>query len=167
MQRSPSSCANFSWAAMALIATLGAVHCASGFRPCSEGGDVSWPGINLKEMGDQYCLQTRGEGTRENKGPFLNEGRYRLYDKQGKVVVEGEFRKGQKHGAWTQFDPATGKRILEKFYDNGADITPPQKVSTVEKPEFSRMNSLSSPSPSPSGFSTLDSSQMVNPYSKP
>lgn len=150
--------------AIAILLLLSA--CASGFRPCSEGGDVSWPGINIKEMGDQHCLQSRGEGLRDQKGPFLNEGRYRLYDKPGKLILEGEFRKGQKHGAWTQYAP-DGKKILEKFYDNGADITPPAKDAKIEKPEFSRMNSLSTPNPTPSGFSTMDSSQVVNPYSKP
>ncbi|MGE0616755.1 MAG: toxin-antitoxin system YwqK family antitoxin [Bacteriovoracia bacterium] len=93
--------------------------CATGVRPCSQGGDATWiPEIDKKIRGDQICYQRTFDGVELNDGVFLQKY------KSGKTAVEGQFVRGKRHGTWVQYDEK-GNRILEKYYEMGVEKAPP------------------------------------------
>ncbi len=107
---------------LALAATLSA--CATGFRPCQNGGDTTWNNLPpKKERGDVHCYQKIIDGE------YQNHGRYIQYDLKGKILLEGEFHEGKKHGTWIQYGP-DGDRISEKYFENGVE-----KPATMPPPK--------------------------------
>ena len=102
-----------------LILLFFASACSSGYKPCAQGGDVTWAN---KIHGDRVCYQKR-----QKDGTYLNEGHYRQYYDNGKIAIEGQFKDGKKEGIWTQYDEK-GEANLEKYYEKGVEKSPPADV---------------------------------------
>ena len=101
---------------LVLVLALTLAACATPSKPCQEGGDVLWDwGPAQPVKGNKQCLQVQGPG-----GKWINHGRYVIWHPNGKVALEGNFKDGFKEGKWTQFDE-TGKKVLERVYENGAE----------------------------------------------
>jgi len=84
-------------------------------KPCTEGGDVSWP---AQVKGDKVCRKKK-----LSDGRTVNHGYYAQKDEDGRVIIEGAFSEGLKDGVWVQYSPE-GKPLLEKHYKNGIEINP-------------------------------------------
>jgi hypothetical protein len=85
------------------------------FRPCSEGGDVSWePAIKKEKTGNRSCRQI------EVKGKYINDGQYYQYYPNGKPAIDGQFKDGLRTGKWTQFDEE-GKKFFIREYEKGEE----------------------------------------------
>lgn len=88
-------------------------NCSLQNQPCSEGGDVSWdPPIT----GNMECYQKKGP-------PFvhLNHGRFRQWNKDGKLVLTGSFTDGKRDGQWVYLNEK-GETLSEKNYLNGIEV---------------------------------------------
>lgn len=81
-------------------------------KPCSSGGDVSWPG---EFKGDKKCQKKTLKS-----GDVVNHGRYTAYFSSGRPGLIGSFYDGKKHGIWSQYNEK-GEKILEKYYDHGVE----------------------------------------------
>ena len=108
--------------------------CASGTKPCSQAGDVSWT-PPLKRT-DRRCAQTRLPN-----GQFVNQGRYEEFNQAGELVLEGQFEKGKKTGLWIQYDGKTHP-IAEKRFESGVETgtvsdSGPGFTSAVQSPSIS------------------------------
>src|SRR5690606_37127443 len=90
--------------------------CATGSKPCHEGGDVSWEWKGEPSKGNRQCLQHK-----DKAGRWVNHGRYVVWFPDGEVALEGNFKEGLKEGKWVQYD-RTGKKILEKEFEGGTEI---------------------------------------------
>jgi hypothetical protein len=89
-------------------------------RPCTRGGELSWPS---QIRGDKICQQTKlPDGRKVNHGRFVQ--RYG----NGKIALEGEYNDGLMHGRWTQYSPE-GKSLLEKNFHNGIEIFPSARAT--------------------------------------
>lgn len=125
---------------LGLLAGLAFTSCATGYKPCSAGGDINtnFTGtpIDPKEIGNSYCLQKKGPGK-----TFLNHGRYQLYSKTGVLLGEGEFQEGLKEGTWIQYD-MKGEKVAERIFLKGVDKTPAPRTENYDpnadtRPRFS------------------------------
>ena len=92
-------------------------------RPCSSGGDVSWPG---EFKGDKKCQKKKLKST----GDEVNHGRYTAYFSNGRPGLIGSFYEGKKHGIWSQYNEK-GEKILEKYYDHGVEKMSPLGIEPV------------------------------------
>ena len=99
-----------------LISLAALLSACATTKPCSKGGDVSWPN---PIQGDKVCYQKT-----DKNGLTVNEGNYRQHYADGKVAVEGEFKNGKRDGFWYQYDES-GNKTLEKYYEDGVEKAPP------------------------------------------
>ncbi len=99
---------------MALGLLAGLPACASGTKPCSQAGDVSW--VPPLKRTDRRCAQRRLPD-----GKYVNQGRYEEFNEAGELVLEGQFENGKKTGLWTQYD-GKNHRIAERRFENGIDV---------------------------------------------
>jgi hypothetical protein len=136
-----------------LLSLLLATGCSTTWRPCEEGGDVSW---NPPIQGNRRCSQRKDES-----GRFINHGEFFQYYEDGKVAIHGHFREGQRTGTWTLYD-ATGKKSLQKWYHKGVELPAPiprgvsddeyleaflKQTQTVTAPQFQFKKIETPPSP--------------------
>ena len=98
--------------------------CATGdLHPCVRGGDPSHEKVSLSgvpngevKIGTRQCVQRKLPG-----GAYLNDGRYREWHPNGKLLVEGEYKMGKKHGKWREWD-LDGKPGSEHWYEDGKEV---------------------------------------------
>ncbi|OFZ00060.1 MAG: hypothetical protein A2Z97_16215 [Bdellovibrionales bacterium GWB1_52_6] len=90
---------------------------AKAHRPCSEGGE---PSREKTIRGTKQCLQVR-----DRNGKFVNDGDFVEWHPNGQRAGEGEYKMGAKHGKWTEWDER-GKKISEKYFENGSPVNPPR-----------------------------------------
>lgn len=83
-------------------------------RPCTEGGDLS--GYETIK-GNKQCVQRPAKD-----GRYRNDGKFMQWHPNGVLAVEGEFRDGQKHGTWVEYN-TSGKPIRERYYEYGIEKT--------------------------------------------
>jgi hypothetical protein len=100
--------------------------CSSLARPCHEGGDLSWPGLSRELRGDIHCRQKKVANR------YVNHGRFFVYSRAGKVLLEGEFFEGKRQGTWVQYDDQ-GAKLAEKFFDNGMEKTSTAAPAATQK----------------------------------
>lgn len=100
--------------------------CAVTTKPCSFGGDTSWPN---KIHGDQHCFHKKNEAGKE-----VNWGRYFIKHPNGKIALEGYFVNGEKSGTWSQYNE-NGKLIIEKYYENGVEKAKPLPPASKDAPK--------------------------------
>ncbi len=101
---------------LSLFVLLNTVGCTTTWRPCQDGGDVTWdPPIK----GNRQCAQWK-----DKTGNFVNHGQFLQYDESGRLVVEGDFREGKRSGAWTEYDKE-GKKSRQKWYYKGVELPGP------------------------------------------
>lgn len=102
----------FAWATGLVL-----VACASTFKPCSQGGDVSWyPPVK----GDMRCQQRE-----DQSGRVVNHGSFRQLNAKGRVILEGAFEEGRKNGVWVQYNER-GEKIAERYFEKGVEKTVPR-----------------------------------------
>ncbi len=82
--------------------------------------------------GDKVCYQKQLPN-----GKVVDNGRYIQYFPSGKLFLEGNFKEGEKDGYWFQYDEK-GKKVLEKYYENGMERMPPTNTSGGSPPASSR-----------------------------
>jgi len=98
-----------------IVGALG-LGCAGGKiqRPCTWGGE---PAREKPAGGTKQCLQQRNKAT----GEWENSGQYLEWYASGRKALEGEYRRGRKHGKWSEWDES-GKLISEKFFEDGVVV---------------------------------------------
>ena len=101
---------------VAILGVLFFLGCSTTSRPCSQYGDTAWNGIPAPD-GDMTCKQSK-----QADGSMLNDGSFKRFWKNGKLGLQGQFRKGKKHGIWFVFDE-TGKKVQEKFFRDGIETS--------------------------------------------
>ena len=94
-----------------LLTSTNLVGCAIS-RPCTEGGDTQWQPLLL---GDKHCSQKKARD-----GSLVNDGPYQVVDKNGKILLDGQFADGLKEGTWIQFDEK-GHKIIERHFEAGVE----------------------------------------------
>jgi hypothetical protein len=87
-------------------------------RPCSEGGQPPRE-TSIPFKGTKRCFQVKDES-----GKYVNHGKYFEWFGSEKIAITGEYKLGKKSGRWIEYDE-TGKKISDKYYDEGKEIPRP------------------------------------------
>lgn len=95
--------------------------CASGGKPCTEGGDTKWNNPDTPVFGIKKCDQTKSA-----EGKYVNHGSYKVMSEKGNPLLEGQFMNGKKHGTWSQYNEK-GEKVMERYFDQGVEKMAPSK----------------------------------------
>lgn len=97
----------------------GMVACLSGVRhrPCSELGQPARENSRV-EAAVKKCFQIKDE-----KGQWVNHGKYYEWDESDKIVLTGEYKMGRKQGRWLEYD-RQGNRVSDRHFENGVELSP-------------------------------------------
>lgn len=100
-----------------ILAPVLLTACSSTFKPCTQGGDVSWyPPLK----GEMQCQQRD-----DVNGRVMNHGNFKQIWPNGKTQLEGAFDEGRKSGVWSQYNDR-GEKIAERYYEKGVEkMMPP------------------------------------------
>ena len=85
---------------------------------CSRAGNTSWPWAS--DYQNEHRV-TSCETRKIGDGKKTIDGEYVEYFDDGQVALEGNFKKGQKDGLWTQYDPH-GKKVMELYFKDGFEL---------------------------------------------
>jgi hypothetical protein len=110
-------------------------------KPCTDGGDASWP-TDFK--GDKTCQKKK-----DKEGKEMNHGRYTAKYPSGRVALIGSFFDGKKHGTWSQYDEK-GEKTLERYFDHGVEKISNHGIEPV--PAIP----VAAPAPAPSPAATAE-----------
>lgn len=98
-----------------VVMTLSIASCSSMRKPCATGGQPAREKPAVAKIDKKQCEQTVNKSGKE-----INHGRYREWYLNGKLALEGEYRDGQKHGKWFEYDEE-GKLISERWFADGKE----------------------------------------------
>lgn len=98
---------------IAAVLGTGILGCATSWKPCSDGGDTKW---DPPVKGNMQCHQRKDE-----RGEYVNHGKFYQYDGKGRVAYEGEFRDGKRQGTWVRYDDK-GQKVEKKWYHKGIEL---------------------------------------------
>ena len=102
-----------------LIGVCGCSCAAVRSRPCSEGWLSRSVHANAQsESAVKKCFQLKDE-----KGQWVNHGKYYEWYESEKIALIGEFKMGKKHGRWMEYD-RQGNRISDRYFENGVELSP-------------------------------------------
>lgn len=100
-----------------ILCAVGPACATQAYRPCTRGGE---PAREKPTRGTRQCVQYK-----DRNGQWANHGPYREWHLNGELASEGEYKWGKKQGKWQEWDE-TGKRISEKFFEDGNAVPPPR-----------------------------------------
>ncbi len=63
------------------------------------------------------------------EGNFVNHGAWKLFNRRGQVLAEGEFVDGRMHGTWSRWHP-DGDPAIQALWQNAARSGPYQSIAT-------------------------------------
>ena len=105
-----------------LILLFECIGCSStSKRPCTEGGQPAHDPLYGAPAfrGTKTCYQKP-----DGSGGWVNDGKYLEKYPSEKIAVTGEFKMGKKTGRWIEYDEK-GKKISDRYFDEGKEIPPP------------------------------------------
>ena len=87
-------------------------------RPCSEGGQPPREST-VPFRGTKRCYQVKDE-----KGRYVNEGKYIELHLNDKIATEGEYKMGKKTGRWIEYDES-GNKTSDQYFLDGKEAPHP------------------------------------------
>jgi len=62
------------------------------------------PGVELiQERYPNRAIKIEREVTQDEQGNYINHGIWKMWDQQGNIIAEGQYRDGERHGLWKRF----------------------------------------------------------------